>query len=111
MNEPDAHPDPQLEALFQREHTHLAAQPFLTSTLQRVAAERRRAVLVRRALQVAGLVAVIGAAPWLIDASVWISGTLDVLFVWVSTSLLGKALLASGLMAAAVVAALRGRVW
>jgi hypothetical protein len=111
MNEPDPALDPKLEALFRREHTHLGVEPFLTSTLRRVATDSRRAVVLKRVLHATGLLALVVASPWLIEASVWMSGALDVLFAWLSTAVVGKALVATGLLAAAVAAAIRGRVW
>jgi hypothetical protein len=82
-------------------------EPFLTSTLRRVATDSRRAVVLKRVLQATGLLALVVASPWLIEASVWMSGALDVLFAWLSTSVVGRALVATGLLAAAI----RGRVW
>jgi hypothetical protein len=108
MDDSNEH-DPKLEALFAREHTHLSAEPFLTSTLAAVAAERRRGVVTRRVLQVAGILAVLIATPWLIEASVWISRGVDVVLVRVSTWLANPVGIVIVAMAAALVLSLARR--
>jgi hypothetical protein len=105
--------DPQLEALFRREHTHLAAEPFAGATLRMLAAERRRAALRTRLVQAAAVTAVIVLSPLLIGASVWISSRLDELFTSASTWLASPLGLTVGLGlgALAALAAKRARVW
>ena len=81
--------DAKLHALFEREHSHVPAEPFSGSLLARVAAERRRRALSRRVLQVAGIGAVIALSPWLVAGSQLASAKLEELFGavedWLST--------------------------
>ena len=101
--------DEKLAALFAREHTHIPAEPFAGATLARVAAERRRTVAIRRALQVLSLILLVAVGPWLIAASVWISGRMDTLFAWASDR---PAVVAVAVLVGAAVFALgRRRVW
>src|SRR5688572_32358597 len=100
MNDHDDEFDARLAELFQREHTHVPAEPFATATLRAIAADHRRAALRRTLLQAAGLIVLILAAPRLIDASIWASAKLDELFaaasMWLASPfvLAGVALLA-----------------
>lgn len=105
--------DPNLEALFRREHTHLPAEPFATATLRAIAAARRRAVLGKRALQAAGVAVLILLSPRLIDASIWISARLDALLATVSAWLSSPLGLAAALLCAlgAAAAAKWARIW
>jgi hypothetical protein len=105
-NGEDHQHDPLLEGLFSREHTHLPAEPFSSTTLKAVAAERKRALLTRRLTQAAGVLALIALSPVLIRGSVWLSTTLDEVFALASSWLaepVGMA--AAGLVAVAVLAA------
>jgi hypothetical protein len=76
--------DPKLEALFEREHTHVSAEPFVNATLRAVAAARRRAAWKTRLVVVAAIVGVVLLSPQLIAGSVWASSRLDELFAVVS---------------------------
>ena len=76
--------DPRLHALFEHAHAQLADEPFLTATLRLIAAERSRRSLAKRVLWGLGLLAVVGASPWLIAASVSLSARLDGLFAYTS---------------------------
>ncbi len=104
--------DPKLRALFEREHAHVPDEPFSKFLMQRVAAERRRRLVARRVLQIAGLAAVVVLSPLLVAASQAASASLDALFAlveeWLSTpgGMLAAALCAVG---ALVIAALRRR--
>jgi hypothetical protein len=80
MNDSSPDFDMTLAERFRSEHTQLPAESFVKATLQRVAAERVRARIVRYALQVTALVAVACASPWLIEASTLLSDELDGLF-------------------------------
>ena len=80
--DPNEHNDPRLQALFEREHTQLADDPFVTATRRRIAAERSRRSVMKRVLLGLALLAVVGASPWLIAASVAMSAQLDVLFTY-----------------------------
>lgn len=81
--------DPTLRALFDADRAPLPAEPFVSATLARVAAWRRRATLVRGVLQATAVLAVIWASPFLIEASIKISALLDALFTraseWLGT--------------------------
>src|SRR6185503_1078111 len=103
MNEQNDEFDPRLEALFRSEHTHLPSEPFSSKTLAAIAAARRRALLTRRLLQTAGVIALIALSPQLIDASAWLSTKLDEAFelasAWLTTP---YGLVAAGLAALAV---------
>jgi hypothetical protein len=76
--------DPQLEALFKREHTHVADEPFLAATLRAVAVTQRRERLKTRLVVAAAVVGVVLLSPQLIAGSVWVSSRLDELFAVVS---------------------------
>lgn len=80
MNDSGPDFDTELAAQFRGEHTHLRTEPFVSATLDRVAAERMRATVVKYALQAAALLAVAWASPWLIKASTLLSNQLDGLF-------------------------------
>lgn len=109
MNDPTNDLDPALEALFRREHTHVAEQPFVAATLTLVAAERGRAAFARRALQAAALIVVIAASPWLIDGSALLSSSLDSLFARASAWLATPGGVAAAAVAAVAVVAVRAR--
>ncbi len=98
--------DPALEALFRSEHTHIADEPFVGATLKRVAAERARSAVLRRALQAAALIAVIVASPWLIDGSVLLSDLLDQGFARASAWLATPAGMAIGVIVGVALAVL-----
>ena len=77
--------DPKLEALFEREHTHVPEEPFVNTTLRAVASARRRAAWKTRLVVVAALVGVVLLSPQLIAGSVWASSRLDEGFAVVSS--------------------------
>jgi hypothetical protein len=81
--------DPILRTLFDASRPPLPAEPFVSATLARVVAWRRRASFVRGLLHAAAVVAVIWASPLLIEASVRLSALLDALFAlageWLGT--------------------------
>jgi hypothetical protein len=79
--------DPQLEALFKREHAHVPAEPFVAATLRAVAAARRRAAWKTRLVVLAAFVGVVLLSPQLIAGSVWVSSRLDELFATLSSRL------------------------
>jgi len=85
MNDSQPEFDPTLAARFRGEHAQVPDEPFVRSTLQRVAAARSRSTAVRRVMQAAALVAVIAASPWLIRGSVLLSDAMEQSFVWAST--------------------------
>ena len=105
-------PDPRLDALFAREQTHLPAEPFSTVALRALAAQRRRSVWTKRALQAAGLIALVAFSPLLIAGSAWVAMRLDALAAWVvqwPAAPFALALAAFGALAA--VATKWARVW
>jgi hypothetical protein len=69
--------DPELQALFKREHTHVPAEPFYGAALRAVAAERKRAALRARIALAVSIVALVLASPLLISASGWLTPRLD----------------------------------
>jgi hypothetical protein len=111
-NEYDDQHDPQLEALFAREHTHLPAEPFSSATLKAVAADRKRELLTRRLVQAAAGIVLIVLSPLLIDASIWMSSRLDEVFAFASSWLAEPlGMVAAGVVAVAVLAGRWARVW
>lgn len=77
--------DPKLAALFEREHTHVPAEPFVNATLRAVAAARRRALWKTRLVFAAAVVGVVLLSPQLIAGSIWLSSRLDEAFALVSS--------------------------
>ncbi len=57
--------DAQLTSRFEREHTHVPAEPFVASTLSELRSLQQRATRLRIGLRVAALLVVIVASPWL----------------------------------------------
>jgi hypothetical protein len=111
-NEYDDRHDPQLEALFAREHTHLPPEPFSSATLKAVAADRKRALLTKRLGQAAAVIVLIVLSPLLIDASIWLSSRLDEVFAFASSWLAEPfGMVAAGVVAVAVLAGRWARVW
>jgi hypothetical protein len=76
MNEPDDF-DALLQERFDREHRHVAADPFIPATARRIRTVRRRIVGLRTALQAMALVAVVIASPWLIAGAARLNAVLD----------------------------------
>ena len=77
MNDPSPDFDATLAARFRSEHTQLPGESFLRATMQRVEAERKRAVIVKYSVQAGALVAAALASPWLIKMSTLLSNELD----------------------------------
>jgi hypothetical protein len=103
--------DPKLAALFEREHTHVPAEPFLAATLRAVAAARRRERLKTWLVVAAAIVGMVLLSPQLIAGSVWLSSRLDQLFTLVSSWLASPyGLAAAGLAVLAVFVVRRARV-
>jgi hypothetical protein len=69
--------DPELHALFKREHTHVAAEPFCGAVLRAVAAERKRAALRARVALAAAIVALVLVSPLMFNAASWLGPRLD----------------------------------
>jgi hypothetical protein len=76
-----------LRALFAREQTHVAEQPFVNDIARRIAVARRRQTFATRAAQAAAVGALIAASPWLVGGSRILSSGLDKLFSSVAVSL------------------------
>jgi hypothetical protein len=95
--------DPELEALFKREHTHVPAEPFVAATLRAVAAARWRAAWKTRLVVAAAVFAIVLLSPQLIAASVWISSRLDEVFAEASSWLASPLGLAVAAVAALAV--------
>lgn len=112
MNDRNDEFDARLEQLFAREHTHLAAEPFVSATLRAIAAERTRASRTKRVLQGAGIVVLILVSPRLLEASVWLSARLDDLFASAASLLASPFGLAGAALAALLVLATKwARIW
>ena len=77
--------DPKLEALFEREYTHVPSEPFVNETLRAVAAARRRAAWQTRLVVGAAIVGVVLLSPQLVAGSGWVSSRLDDVFAVVSS--------------------------
>src|SRR6188474_234675 len=112
MNDENDGLDPRLEELFAREHTHVPAEPFSTTVLRAIVADRKHAVLTTRVLQVAGAVMLITLAPLLINGSIWVAMRLDelsaALYLWLSSPVV---LAGAALVALAGVATKWARIW
>src|SRR5262245_55309208 len=104
--------DPRLEELFAREHTHVPAEPFSTTVLRTIVADRKHAALTTRVLQVAGVVMLITLAPLLINGSIWVAMRLDELtaavYAWLSSPVV---LAGAALVALAAFATKWARIW
>jgi hypothetical protein len=112
MNDPLPEFDPKLAARFRDTHAHIADEPFVGAALKRVAADRARSTVTRRAWQIAALVAVIAASPWLIRGSVLLSELLERVFAVASEWLASPPGMAIGALAGVALAALyRLRSW
>ena len=79
--------DRDLRDLFDDEHRQLPPDPFLKTAATRLGRSRARATLWKRALQAAGLAALIFGSPWLIAGSAVLSAELRDLFIKVSALL------------------------
>ena len=76
-----------LRALFAREQTHVAEQPFVNDVARRVAVARRHRTFATRAAQAAAVGALIAASPWLVSGSTLLSTKLDALFSYTASAL------------------------
>lgn len=105
MNDENHESASRLQELFAREHTHVPAEPFATTVLRAIVADRKHAALTTRVLQVAGVVMLITLAPLLINGSIWVAMRLDELtaavYAWLSSPvvLAGVALVALAALA------------
>jgi|SRR5688572_14025421 hypothetical protein len=112
MNDESQAFDPRLQELFRREHTHLPAEPFSSTALRALTAERKRVAFRTRLLQAAAAIALIVLSPMLITVSTWIATRLDPLFTLVSAWLESPLVLAgAALCALAALATKWARVW
>lgn len=80
------HFDPQLSALFEREHTHLPEEPFVTTTMAAVRKQRRALVTLGNALRITVLVILVVASPWLIAAAASLNEVLESSLAWIGNS-------------------------
>jgi hypothetical protein len=104
--------DPELHALFEREHTHLPAEPFCGAALRAVAAERKRAALRARIALAAAVVALVLVSPLLIYASSWLAPRLDAALALASGWLASPfGMAAAALCVLAALATKWARVW
>lgn len=65
--------DPELQKLFRAAAPELHGQAFVARIARRMETERRRARLRRSAMQLAAIVLLLAASPWLIAGAHWIS--------------------------------------
>jgi uncharacterized membrane protein len=107
MNDSQPEFDPTLAERFRAEHAHIADDSFVGATVKRVVAERARTKTVRRALQLAAVLVVIAASPWLIRGSVLVSEVLDQGFARASEWLARPTVITIAAVAVAVALAYR----
>ena len=104
--------DARLEELFAREHTHVPAEPFSTTVLRAIVADRKHAALTTRVLQVAGVVMLITLSPLLINGSIWVAMRLDewtaAVYAWLASPVV---LAGVALVALAAFATKWARIW
>ena len=98
--------DARLAALFEQEHRQVSADAFVSATMQKVRAGRRRKEFVRIGMRVAALVAAVALSPWLIGGVTRLNAALESSLTW-STGLPGAWVL--GVLAIIVVVAARLR--
>ena len=99
--------DPGLEALFRRTQAGRSDEAFVAATMRRVETAKVQRRLGRRLAEAGVLIAVVGASPWLIDASVKLSSLVDKGLAVVSGWLATPAGLALTVAIVAAVAAFR----
>jgi len=105
MNDLDAH----LAARFEREHTHVPAEPFAAATLREISSMQQRATRLRIGLPVAALLVVICASPWLIAGVAQLNSELVPLLNWTAGQPVVWLLVTAGVVALLGVRVLRGR--
>lgn len=71
------HFDEQLAAHFEQEHSHLAGDPFVATTMHKVRAGHRRAQALHLGVRVAALGTIIATSPWLIAGAARLNTLLD----------------------------------
>lgn len=77
--------DNDLSRHFENNQREFLDEPFVSITSKRVRAIGFRKRLAKRLLLAVCVIAVIALSPWLIDASIWISGRLETVFTAVAT--------------------------
>jgi hypothetical protein len=104
--------DPRLEELFAREHTHVPAEPFSSTVLRTIAADRQHAVVTTRVLQAAAIVMLITLSPLIIKGSIWVAMRLEELtaavYAWVASPFVLAGVV---LFALAAIATKWARIW
>jgi hypothetical protein len=108
MNE-SIDPDAKLATRFEREHTHVPAEPFVAATLREIHGMQRRANRLRIALRVAALLAVICASPWLTAGIARLNAAVEFSLNWTSGQPVIWLCAAAGVFALLGVRFLRGR--
>jgi hypothetical protein len=98
--------DARLAAHFEQEHRHLPADSFVTTTMRKVRARRRRREVMHIGVRAAALVAAIIASPWLIAGVARLNAALESSLTW-AVGELGAWVL--GAMAVLAVLAMRMR--
>jgi hypothetical protein len=78
MTDPSDNLDANLHERFDREYSQPLAEPFLSDTTRRIAAARRRGILLRHTVQAVAVAALILVSPWLIRISALVSTQLNV---------------------------------
>ena len=107
MSEPEML-DALLKARFDREHQQVPADPFIGIAWRRIRTERRSMAVVRIGVQVAVLVAVILASPWLIAGASRFNAALSSSVAW-ATGLPGTWVLGVVAICVLVVSRVRSR--
>jgi hypothetical protein len=74
--------DALLAARFAREHTHVAADPFVANALLEVRSMQKREARVRIALRVTALLVIVLVSPWLMDGVEQLNAALNTSFAW-----------------------------
>ncbi|HEV2703515.1 MAG TPA: hypothetical protein VGV09_17955 [Steroidobacteraceae bacterium] len=108
MSDPDDL-DAQLIARFEREHTHVPAEPFAAATLREIRRRQQRASRLRTGLRVAALLVLIVASPWLIAGVEELNVALDASLYWTAHQPVAWVFAAAGVVALAGVRILRSR--
>jgi hypothetical protein len=98
--------DARLAAHFEQEHRHVPADSFVATTMRKVRAGRRRKEVMGVGLQVAALVALVVASPWLIAGVAYVNAALESSLSW---SMGQPGAWALGALAVLVVLAMRVR--
>jgi mannose/fructose/N-acetylgalactosamine-specific phosphotransferase system component IIC len=113
MTDPMDDLDANLHERFDREYSQPLPEPFLSDTARRIAAARRRTILLRHAAQALAVATLILAAPWLIKISALVSTqlnvALDALTQWLFTPIGSAAALIIGIGGAALMRTMKTR--